>query len=242
MDQITLICTAVFAAAVLRGLTGFGFALAAVPALSLFLDPAQAVTIAILLQCMVGLRDLALMRKLVQFRALGLMGAGALIGTPLGIWGLTLLPADVMRLVLAGIVGIGLAALILKTRLPPGPGPAIGAGFASGLFSGLAAMPGPPAIAYFLGTETPAKQTRASLMVFFFLTSLIAMPGLWLTGRLHAETFTQALIAFPALLIGTWAGGRAFEKLGEGGYRTAATALLGVTAAVTATRGLAGLL
>lgn len=242
MAVLAPICLAVFAAAVLRGLTGFGFALAAVPALSVFLAPAQAVTIAILLQCMVGLRDMAATRGLVRYPVLGLMGAGALVGTPLGLWGLTALPADVMRLVLAGIVAIGLAALVMKVRLPPGPGAALGAGMAAGLFSGLAAMPGPPAIAYFLGTDTPAANTRASAMVFFFLTSLMALPGLWLAHQVTAHVLLQALAALPLLLVGTWIGGRAFARLGEGGYRVAAIGVLGVTAAVTALRGLGGLL
>lgn len=49
-----LIGGAVFAAAVLRGITGFGFALAAVPLISLVLAPVQGAAIAILLQCMIG--------------------------------------------------------------------------------------------------------------------------------------------------------------------------------------------
>ena len=242
MEVYALICATTFAAAVLRGLTGFGFALAAVPALSLFLLPAQAVTIAILLQCMVGLRDILSTRGLVVYRTLGIMAIGAVVGTPLGLWGLTQLSPDVMRVVLAVIVAIGLAALLLKIRLPTGPGPAIGAGLTAGVFSGLAAMPGPPAIAYFLGTDTPAKNTRASAMVFFFLTSLMALPGLWLAQKIDVQVFTQALIALPALLVGTWAGGRAFARLGEGGYRLAAIGLLGITATVTALRGIGGLL
>ena len=39
---LVLCCLAVAVAGVLRGLTGFGFALAAVPLLSMFLVPAQA--------------------------------------------------------------------------------------------------------------------------------------------------------------------------------------------------------
>lgn len=242
MQVYALICAVVFAAAVLRGLTGFGFALAAVPALSLFLPPAQGVTIAILLQCLVGLRDVVTTRGLVMYPTLGLMAAGAIVGTPFGLWALTQLSPDLMRVVLAVIVAIGLAALMLKIRLPSGPVPAMGAGLTAGLFSGLAAMPGPPAIAYFLGTGTPAVNTRASAMVFFFLTSLMALPGLWLAQKIDAQVFTQALIALPALLVGTWAGGRAFARLGEGGYRLAAIGLLAVTAVITAVRGIGGLL
>ncbi len=173
-----VISAAVFGAAVLRGLTGFGFALAAVPAMSFVVSPARAVCIAIVLQCLVGLRDVVTMRALLDRNALGLLSIGALLGTPLGILALTQLSADAMRGGLGLVVGAGLIALIARVELAPGRGPALGAGVLSGLFSGLAAMPGPPAIAYFLGRAAPAVTTRASLMVFFFLTSLMALPGL----------------------------------------------------------------
>ena len=44
----------VFAASVLRGFTGFGFGLAAVPLLSLVLPPAQVVPFVVVLQVVVG--------------------------------------------------------------------------------------------------------------------------------------------------------------------------------------------
>ncbi len=242
MTLALAISAAVFLAAVLRGLTGFGFALAAVPMMSFLIPPAQAVAIAILLQCAVGLKDLIVSGGLVQRRALALMTLGALLGTPLGVWGLTRLDPDAMRLVIALLVGVGLAALLLRLKLGDSTPMALGAGVTAGLFSGLAAMPGPPAIAYFLGTRTPAAVTRASLMVYFFLTSLLTLPGLLWAGEVRRETLLTSAIALPALFIGTWAGGLAFQRLDEGGYRTAAIALLGLTAALTAVRGLSGLL
>ncbi len=227
-----VISAAVFGAAVLRGLTGFGFALAAVPAMSFVVSPARAVCIAIVLQCLVGLRDVVTMRALLDRNALGLLSIGALLGTPLGILALTQLSADAMRVVLALVVGAGLIALIARVELAPGRGPALGAGVLSGLFSGLA-------VAYFLGRAAPAVTTRASLMVFFFLTSLMALPGLILADRLDTDTTLLAASAFPALLLGTWIGGRAFARMGEGTYRTAAIALLALTAVATGLKGVA---
>ena len=34
----------------------------------------------------------------------------------------------------------------------------------------------------------------------------MALPGLWLAQKIDVQVFTQALIALPALLVGTWAG------------------------------------
>jgi uncharacterized membrane protein YfcA len=48
----------VFAAAVLRGFTGFGFGMAAVPLLSLALPPAKVVPLVVVLQVIVGVAGL----------------------------------------------------------------------------------------------------------------------------------------------------------------------------------------
>ena len=76
-----LVCLATLAAAVVRGLTGFGFALAAVPAMSLFLPPSQAVTMAVLLQCAVGFRDTIRMRGTWETPVLKRLIGGAVLGT-----------------------------------------------------------------------------------------------------------------------------------------------------------------
>ena len=122
---------------------GFGFALAAVPLISLVTPPVQGVAIAILLQCMIGLGDLVSVRRLVDRSTLAMMSLGAMVGTPAGLVTLRLLSADAMRVVIALVVAAD-----------------------------------PPAVAYMLGTATPAIQARATLMAFFFVTSLIALPGL----------------------------------------------------------------
>ncbi|MAD36089.1 sulfite exporter TauE/SafE family protein [Tistrella sp.] len=240
---LLIVVPAVFAAAILRGITGFGFALAAVPLMSLAVPPAQAVAVALLLQSFVGLRDVVALRADTDHRTLAFLSLGAVLGTMPGIWLLDRLSPDVMRIVIAGVVMLGLAVLIGRPQglLRPGRGSAVGAGLVAGLFSGLAAMPGPPAIAYFLGTATPAKRVRASLMVFFFFTSLMALPGLALAGQLHRDQVIAALVALPALIVGTWAGGRVFARLSEGNYRRAAIGLLAITAGISALRGLNGL-
>ncbi|MAZ25820.1 MAG: hypothetical protein CL868_01925, partial [Cytophagaceae bacterium] len=92
------------------------------------------------------------------------------------------------------------------------------------------------------GRAQPAACTRASLMVFFFVTALMALPGLYWSGQLSAGLFVQAVIAFPAMLLGTWAGGLGFRRLGEGGYRAAALLLLAAMALLTGLRGILGLL
>jgi len=179
-----LVVAAVFFSAVLRGMAGFGFALAAVPILSLVLPPLQAVTLAVLMQVIVGIHDIFSMHSNVHKPTLMRLCLGSLLGTPIGIFALAALSPDAARILIAAAVLGGLALLLRYKPTEPRPrhGLALFAGVASGAFSGLAAMPGPPAVAFYLGAGISAVQTRASLFLFFFVTALIATPGLVIAG------------------------------------------------------------
>ncbi|WP_226573028.1 sulfite exporter TauE/SafE family protein [Acuticoccus sediminis] len=234
----------VLAAAILRGLTGFGFALAAVPLLSLVVSPEQAVTLAMLLQLMIGIRDSIALHAVLDRPSLARLSIGALLGTPVGVAFLTVLEPSVMRVAIAVIVIVGLVFILRapkkaaadRLRL------AVPTGIVAGLFAGLAAMPGPPAVAYYLGTDRPANVTRASLMIFFFVTSLIAVPLLFLNGAVDLTIAGASVVAFPVFILGTAIGTRLFRRTSETGYRSLAIATLVLMALAAGIRGIAGLL
>src|SRR5215470_9181322 len=91
---------AVFGAAFLRGFTGFGFGLASVPALSLMLSPVVAIPLSLLLVMLAGLRQLPKIRHLPDWRSVWILVAGSVVGSPIGIWVLTALPANAIRVVI----------------------------------------------------------------------------------------------------------------------------------------------
>lgn len=241
---LAIVCAVVFAAAVLRGLTGFGFALAAVPLMSLAVAPEKAVTVTILLQAIIGLRDIVQLRRLVDWRSFRKLCIGALIGTAPGIYLLAMLDPSILRILLAAIVCASLPFLLNRpSEVTASTGRfAVPAGILSGFFGGAAAMPGPPAITYFLHLGSPAAVMRASLMIFFFVTSTIALPGLFVADLLGSDTLVAALVAFPFMLIGTTTGGHAFSRASESLYKRVCVVLLVVIALVAGARGIVGLL
>lgn len=239
-----LVIGAVFVSAFLRGVAGFGFALAAVPIVSLLLPPIEAVALAVLLQVAVGLRDIFALRGDAHMPSLMRLTAGAVLGTPLGIFALTALSPDAARVIIAVVVLAGLVVLVRyrPTHAHPHGGLAIAAGIASGAFSGLAAMPGPPAVAYYLGAGTSSVQTRASLLLFFFFAALMATPGLALAGAIDARALWLTVVSIPALALGTWAGTRAFARLNHGQYRMLAIGVMAFSGALAGWRGLSAFL
>ena len=238
--SLGLFCLAVLGAAILRGFSGFGFALAAVPLASMIVAPTKAVAIAVLLQAAVGLRDVAKGRSVLDWPGLKRLTLGALIGTPIGLFGLVYLDAALIRLAIAAIVVVGVLLLLPRTH-PDAPvrlGLAAPTGLLAGLFGGLAAMPGPPVVAYYLSGSTPSKVMRATMMVFFFFTSLLALPGLALGGLLDGQTLLLSVLAIPLMLGGTALGGALFARAPNAAYKPVALIVLIVMALSSGLRGL----
>lgn len=238
--SLMLFCGAILGAAILRGFSGFGFALAAVPLASMIVAPTKAVAIAVLLQAAVGLRDLAKVRAVLDWPGLKRLSLGALIGTPIGLFGLVYLDAAMIRLAIAMIVVVGVLLLLPKAH-PDAPvrlGLAAPTGLLAGLFGGLAAMPGPPVVAYYLSGATPSNVIRATMMVFFFITSLLALPGLALGGLLDGQTLLLSLLAIPIMLAGTTLGGAIFARAPTAAYKPVALTVLIVMALSSGLRGL----
>jgi len=214
---------AVVLAAVLRGFTGFGFALIAVPLTSMLLPPARSVPMVFTLQIMIGAVD-----TLRHFRncdrSIVATAILAVVTTPAGVYLLSIASPSVARLAIAVMMLIGVLALWRPMNLRLQPGYMVGAlaGIGVGLSNGLAAMPGPPAIAYSLLTDLPANRARVSLMVLFFLTALAGLPSALAFGIADMATFAMAAAAFPLILAGTFGGEVLFKHFGTRAYRQVA--------------------
>ena len=96
--SIAVAVAGVFVGALLRGFTGFGLPLAAVPALTLVLAPALVVPAMLLLQILATLQALPRIYRAIHWPALAWLGCGALVGIPIGTALLARLPSDAMRL------------------------------------------------------------------------------------------------------------------------------------------------
>ncbi|MDB5617337.1 sulfite exporter TauE/SafE family protein [Tardiphaga sp.] len=241
---ICLSIAAVFAAAILRGFTGFGFALAAVPLLGLFMSPTQAVPVSIGLQLLGSLIDFRHATKSCHWPSLRWMMLGAAIGSPLGALVLNHVPAPVARLVISAITMMAVFALGRGFALAAMPGRVVTTitGLLAGLFNGLAAMPGPPAVAYYMSAPLPRTTVRASLVVFFLLTSVAAMASGIAIGLITVQTLCLSLLGLPAMWIGTRVGHMAFVRSNDAMHRHVSIISLGIIALVSAAKGISELL
>lgn len=242
--EIAFCLAVVLAAGFMRGYTGFGFAMAAVPLLALVIPPARAVPFVILMQLMAGIWDWREARQHAHWRSLPWLMAGAIVGTPLGVLALAAMSADWARLAIAGavILAVLLMARGFKLARMPGHPILIGTGLAAGVLNGIAAMPGPPVIVLYLAGALTIEAGRASLLLFFSVNNLIGAASAGVTGLIPPGTLLLAAAALPVVLAGQWLGRRLYLRATPARYRQVALIFLGVLAAITAARALAALL
>lgn len=233
---------AILVAGFLRGFTGFGFSMTAVPLLSLVVAPAEAIPVAVLLQAAISVAGLREAVAVAERRSVGLMAAGAAAGTPAGVAVLARLEANQARVAIAALM---LGAIVLLgrgwrlRRALPGAG-LVGVGVAAGVANGLVGVPGPPIVAYYVASGTAAGVARGSMILFFLVASVFAAVSLAWAGLLHASVAGPALVGVPLVFAGSWAGTVAFRRSGGRHFERVALAVLAATACATLGRALPG--
>jgi len=232
-----------FAAGVLRGYAGFGFALAAAPALSLVLAPADMVPVVTVIALFGGLRLVVKVRRAADWPSTWLLLAGAVVGLPFGIAMLRHLPADLMR-ALIGIVVLGSVLLLWRgfaISHAPSRAMRLGLGVISGLLNGATSMGGPPVIIFFLASPAGAAAGRASLIIYFFFLSIVTLALAAFGGLLTPRVLYLSLLMLPVMSLGNAMGDRMFDKSSASAYRRVALAILAVVALLAVARAVYGL-
>ena len=220
---------AVFGAAVARGFFGFGFSALCVAAMSWAMPPAVVVPLVFMMEVLASVWMLPGVWREADFKWLRPVLLALLVGTPIGVWALSVLPVDFARVGVYGLIAT-LAALVwrmgkIKTA-PKWKAPNWLAGIFIGAVNGLSALGGLAASVFLLSSGRAAAGIRASLVVLFFVSDIWAIVwngGLGLVGAIHFKML--ALFALPltaGIALGSWM----FRKFGGGKYRELALALI----------------
>lgn len=234
----------VFAAAVVRGYGGFGFSLLAVTSLSLVLPPAQTIPPIFMMEIAASLSLLPGIWKDVNWRALGLLAFGCLIGTPVGVAFLASVPAAPMKIAMgvAVLAAVGLLSSGYVRKSMPSGLETVATGGVAGILNGAFGIGGPPVVIFFFSSPAGATISRASLIAFFIGTDAMGLAFLAREGLVTADAFTRFLLMLPALLAGQWVGTRSFRGADASQFRRWVLRILAVLALLTGLQGALGLL
>jgi uncharacterized protein len=213
LNLFALLAVAAFVAGMARGFSGFGAALIFVPFASRLLGPQAAAPLLLLTDGFVAFPLIWSAWEKARKSEVALMTAGALIGIPLGAYALAAGNPSLLRWMISAIVVLMLVLLISGWRYTGKPHGAVtvGVGAMSGVFGGLAQLSGPPVVAYWLGGNHDHREMRASTILYFAFSTMIAFVS-YLVGKLLTFTiFKLSLVLVPFFAAGLFLGSKVFH-------------------------------
>lgn len=216
-----------------RGFTGFGFAMVFVPLAMIVVGPAAAVGLVWTMDLPYAVPLAVQAARRAAWREVAPLLVGATAFLPLGAWLLTRLDPLVTRWLIAGAVLLALAALVSGWRYAGRPGVALslGVGGISGLASGLAALSGMPLAVFWLGSQdSDAAQVRANLMAYFGLSAIVSGVVFAIAGVLTQELIIRALLLVLPYGAGVWLGSWAFGRTSDAVFRLIAYVVIAASA------------
>jgi uncharacterized membrane protein YfcA len=228
--EIGLASVLIVFAGVVRGYSGFGFAVIAALCLNFVFTPIESIVIAITLDLLSSLCllhgvnaeiDKPLVKKLI---------AGMLIATPFSLFVVFWISSEALKLLIAGLSMVAGGLIMLDLRLSwldKRYSLAVGALSGFGMTAGSAG--GPPLILYLLNLMMSSSELRATAIVFFMASALTSTVGLTVIGAVNGRLIMTSMALLPSALIGNIIGKKMHQWLPELSPRlTTAPILIGL--------------
>jgi uncharacterized membrane protein YfcA len=231
---LAVVAVAVLIGSALNALVGFGFALATVPLMAMAVGPKEAVVLSAMFGLLsnsgVAIRHRAEAAAPVARRIFG----GALVGMPVGLAVLLVVPSDPLKAAIAVVV---LVSVVVMARgwVIPNPAPAIDVltGVASGVLNTSVGISGPPVVMNLHGRGLGKGPFRSTAATVFALSGVVALALFAASGQVDPAVAAAAVVALPAWPLGWWVGDRLHHRFDEERFRGLVLVLLTATASIT---------
>ena len=211
----------VFFASFVMGLTGFGIAIVAMAFLPWLMSPVTAVVMLTLYAFLFLIALVIQLRHEIRLSSIGDLLLGTVVGIPIGVWGLAVLPISALNRLL-GLVLIVVTVVEMRGWMPThlnGRAWGIGAGFAAGIVGGAVGTPAPPVIVYALTRGWEPRTMKANITAFLLVNQLITLLGYWWVGLITREVvLLSASYAAPGVA-GASAGILLFNRIDAARFR-----------------------
>jgi uncharacterized protein len=201
--QLIVVAVAVFVAAFMQILAGFGFALLSVPLMTLAIEPKLAIVVSTLTGVFVtswqAYRDRAETDRVLVKK----MTIGSYVGMPLGLVVYITVDDNVLRFLLG--IAVLIAAILLAMRVNlhhVGPRLDYGAGFISGVLATSLSTNGPPLVFALQARQLSAAKFRATISTVFALSNIGGLALFIGSGKITRDGIVTAAVTIPAMFVG----------------------------------------
>lgn len=215
---------ACFIAGIVYGFAGFGAALVFMPVATIFLPVETAIASFNLAALASVVTVLPKALKQVDRKASGFMIACALPAVLIGLEILKRADVTVLRWAVLGVVSTTLLALVTgwRYRSTPGRGARAAVAAATGLVGGATGLLGPVLILFQLAGQDSIQRTRATMVVFLTVTSVLLLPLMAVQGVLTPSAIPLGFVMLLPYAAGTKMGQALFNPAREEGFRALA--------------------
>lgn len=222
----------VVVAGLARGMSGFGTGMIVAPVASALYSPQIAVPMLSIVDSLPTMPVSIPSLRLAQWREVLPILAGLAAFLPAGVYLLAHVDAVVLRWLICFAILACAAVLRLGWRYHGSRAAPIsfGVGGVAGVLSGIAAIPGPPVIFYWMASDLPARLIRANLMSLFLISEVLSIGSFWTAGLLTRTVIGVGVAVTPCYFVALLVGSKLHGLASEDSYRRVTFVLILVSA------------
>ena len=227
-----------FFAAIVKGSTGFGFGLLAIPVLALMLDVKLVIAMAVPLQLIIDVLILSsVWRHLDLQRVLPIVVAGAL-GVPLGIMVILNVSSEMLRPLVFSAVVLSSLIMITGYTLPIARERLAGAatGLTGGILYASMGISGPPMVLFMLNQQWSREVFRSTLSIASVCLETLTVVSFLASGVITTTSLGLDLLLLPVVLVSFYFSLKLLARINPIAFRKLAVYLVlvsGITGLVT---------
>lgn len=202
--------------------TGFGFAIIAVPILSLLVGPKASIIYIAVSSLLLKVVMIWRTRHDFEWPVLKWTMAGVILGVVPGSYVLLVIHSADLNLLLGVILlaAVYLMGKHIKLRVRDLRCGRFFAGLLSGFFTGCTSVGGPPLAVWFANEQMPKVAMRANLTWIFASGSILMMLGSFFTGTIREiGNWSNFLYLLPGLIIGDRLGQYWFKRINQNWFQ-----------------------
>lgn len=239
--ELVWIAAVVVLAGTAQTVSGFGFALLAVPLMSLFVDPRVAVVVSTLLGAVSSTSQSWIDRHDIDWALTRRLSLSAFVGMPAGLALFIVVDETFLRFFVGGVVLVAAVLLVrgftishASTRFDA----AMGA--VSGILATSTSTNGPPLVFLMQAKRLPPGPFRATINMVFTVSNAAAITLFAASGKITSTGLVAAAVALPSMFAGLRLGYRVRPRIDADRFRILVFIMLFLSALSAFTAALLG--
>ncbi len=225
----------IFIASVVRGFTGFGLAMVAVPLIQFLMPVTDTAVFIAMINLIFSILYYHRSKEIVKGQPLGTMAVWTVIGVAGG--------AVILKFVNPGYIQMGWGVLIVFIVIALARGLNLNirsdrtamtlSGLFGGVLAGATGITGPPVAIILSSIRTPKDKFNAIISIFILFAVSYALVFYLISGLIRTEILMLALCSIPALLAGLYTGDRLVSRISQNTFTAVVYVVLVIMGVIT---------